>query len=74
MKFKDFYLEEITEAEITKTAPSNSDDTVKKLLETIIGEKPQKSDVQKLSQDFKIEKFDGTISNVCQWINECEKE
>jgi len=75
--FEDFYLEEITEKEIEKSTPGTSDETIKKLLEKVLDDKKQKSEIQNLSKiakDFMIDKFDEKNSNASQWINDFEKE
>jgi len=75
--FEDYYLEEITEEEYEKSTLSTSDDTIKKLLEKVLENNQQKSEVQNLSKiakDFMIDKFDGKNFNASQWINGFEKE
>jgi len=75
--FEDYYLEEITEEEYEKSTLSTSDDTIKKLLEKVLENNQQKSEVQnlgKIAKDFMIDKFDGKNFNASQWINEFEKE
>lgn len=76
LQFGDYYLEETTEKAVG-TTQSAADETIKKLLEKVLGEKQQESEVQnlaKIAKDFTIEKFDGKNSNAHQWIREFEKE
>ncbi|KYQ51731.1 hypothetical protein ALC60_09159 [Trachymyrmex zeteki] len=75
--FEGYYLEEITEQETEKRPQITSDDTIKKLLEEVLENKQQKSEVQnlnKIAKDFMIEKCNGKNSNANQWINEFQKE
>lgn len=76
LQFGDYYLEEITEKP-AETTQSSTDETIKKLLEKVLEEKQQKSEVQnlaKIAKDFMIGKFDGKNSNAYQWVQNFEKE
>lgn len=75
--FDNYYLEDITEEETDKNISSTSGETIKKLLEKVLENKQQKSEIQNLSKiakDFMIDKFDEKNSNATQWINDFEKE
>lgn len=74
----DEYLEKITEREEkVNTGIDSQNETLQKLLEKLLEEKQQKSEVQNLSKiakDFTIEKFDEKNLNANQWLIEFEKE
>lgn len=77
VQFENQYLEEITEKETEHNVSYTTDETIKKLLERILADKEQKSEIQNLSKiakDFTIDKFDGKNSNASQWIEEFQTE
>lgn len=77
LQFGDYILDEIIDELAAKPTKSNTDDAVIKLLEKLIEDKSQKSEVQNLSKiakDFMIEKFSEKNLNAHQWIQEFEKE
>ena len=78
LQFGDYYLEEITEKKTTTAfEPSTSEETMIKILEKLMEDKQQKSEIKnlgKIAKDFILEKFTGKNSNAHQWINEFEKE
>ncbi|XP_029156171.1 uncharacterized protein LOC114943596 [Nylanderia fulva] len=78
LQFGDYYLEEITEKKTTTASePSSSEEIMRKILEKLMEEKQQKSEIKnlgKIAQDFMLEKFTGKTSNAHQWINEFERE
>jgi len=77
LQFGDYYLEEIIEKKTTASEPSASDETMKKILEKLMEDRQQKSEIKnlgKMAKDFMLEKFTGKTSNAYQWINEFEKE
>ncbi|XP_076393198.1 uncharacterized protein LOC143265370 [Megachile rotundata] len=77
LMFQDIFLEEIAEKRETETSIQSSNETFQKLLEKLLEDKQQKSEIQNLSKiakDFTIEKFDGKNVNAKQWLEEFEKE
>lgn len=75
--FENIYLEEIQDRTDEISTASTSEDTIKKLLEKVLQSKEQTSEIKnlnKIAQDFMIEKFDEKTSNASQWIDQFEKE
>uniref|UniRef100_A0A6P7HHF1 Uncharacterized protein LOC114348786 n=1 Tax=Diabrotica virgifera virgifera TaxID=50390 RepID=A0A6P7HHF1_DIAVI len=74
--FENQYLEELTESDSEPTSDVQVD-TIQKLLEKLMENKEQTSEIQNLSKiakDFMIEKFDGKNINANQWLSEFERE
>lgn len=77
LQFDDYILDEITDELAPQSTKSSTDDAVIKLLQKLIEDKSQKSEIQNLSKiakDFMIEKFSEKNLNAHQWIQEFEKE